>query len=1142
MPITPISTPYTAEYKPLGLEAFAAPLSKMQEKFDVAQTEIEGTKYALSRMSQDDERAKKLLLDLEGKTSELSQNLSRSGNYKQATKQLKNLNEYFNSSPELAAMKSNYNKYQENYKIMQSRINKDGTFTEKDFDLWDYNARNNFKGTNYDKSTGTYTTGDFSPKGFNLEKEVNDEVKSIAQMSPSDRILAIQNLNPNIDGKEISQQLTEVRTKADVSRAIRNFVLTGDRYKNWKQEEAQMEFFMKNDQTKKATLQGLTENKDPLSFSKEIITDTLPDLERIYAEATEMLEEENLSEEDRATAEEVQKETGDQIAFLNNALEENDEAVLEQEAGGMYIADAMGYFDRIALAGADIVDFIKEGAITMSGGNGAANKKVEEAQTIGNISTSISKVNVTGEAAVGDTAPFMTQELGDLEPIEYTVESAGLDGEVYQKTLSIEPAGTLGEMYQKNINLEGTYVDGVNNNSVSYAKTNDVILNVQNQNESLSKTTLAFGEMYDSHINKEKDNIKKFQVDLLNSDLSEEEKAELDAKIKASRFEINQSTLAKAGTFKDLDYLIVKNLQNSSDEELLTILRNGLENSNKEALKNAKKKFQKTTDANKNTGEISQRSFINSRGKSGDPGKLKEVKIKELALTDEQILEGITRLKELFSTNTLASPQFLDAALNSLQTNSREEGNVMLKNLEKQEITLNQNSAQLFLNKDYKELNEEELLTLQGYLDARMDQQEPGYDDLPDEVKEERQALFEQQNELEEKIDAQLEIGDNSFDAGELLINEIFNDFRKTKTLGSEQFYQVPAITMNESADLFSGGEFKTLVTDMVETNNRADRVIWDSISRRSIAIDPNTTQNTYNLDIYRTDQPQYVGDDQYQNPIFAFTRKTDYTEANMNVDNWRKYTSTGQFGALSEKQLENISTAEAEAAEGNYNNYTFSPKDLAKLQKDNPEVLYLSGEGFSMKPSKAVTENFVSYIEAASSISNTNNRIDYIEKQRANYAPFYMASSAEISAAYYDWASTLQHRALNGIESSMTQGPASQGVVSAPFEDSEGRVVTREYEAQYQTKLNEIIVQYTEILRSADSGEIVGEYELPSVNISNQVNLPTALAKLDLTFGTGSASNLKYYNKGGRQLPLVLANLTPDAYRDSRRMQNIIK
>lgn len=123
--LTPISTPYTSDYKPLGLESFAAPLSKMQEKFDVAKSEIDKTKYALSRMSQDDERAKKLLLDLDSKTNELSQNLSRSGNYREATQQLKNLNEWFNSNKELSGMRSNYDSYKENYKLMKDRI--DGT-------------------------------------------------------------------------------------------------------------------------------------------------------------------------------------------------------------------------------------------------------------------------------------------------------------------------------------------------------------------------------------------------------------------------------------------------------------------------------------------------------------------------------------------------------------------------------------------------------------------------------------------------------------------------------------------------------------------------------------------------------------------------------------------------------------------------------------------------------------------------------------------------------------------------------------------------------------------------------------------------------------------------------------------------------
>ena len=66
MPITPLSTPLKTEYKPLGLEAFAEPLSQMQAKFDLTKNEIDKTKYAINSFgSADKERANKLLGDLD---------------------------------------------------------------------------------------------------------------------------------------------------------------------------------------------------------------------------------------------------------------------------------------------------------------------------------------------------------------------------------------------------------------------------------------------------------------------------------------------------------------------------------------------------------------------------------------------------------------------------------------------------------------------------------------------------------------------------------------------------------------------------------------------------------------------------------------------------------------------------------------------------------------------------------------------------------------------------------------------------------------------------------------------------------------------------------------------------------------------
>ena len=63
MAITPLSTPLKTEYKPLGLEAFAQPLSQMQAKFDVAKSQIEDADNKINRLNWatgEEEKAKQL--------------------------------------------------------------------------------------------------------------------------------------------------------------------------------------------------------------------------------------------------------------------------------------------------------------------------------------------------------------------------------------------------------------------------------------------------------------------------------------------------------------------------------------------------------------------------------------------------------------------------------------------------------------------------------------------------------------------------------------------------------------------------------------------------------------------------------------------------------------------------------------------------------------------------------------------------------------------------------------------------------------------------------------------------------------------------------------------------------------------------
>ncbi len=75
MPVTPLSTPLKTEYKPLGLEAFAQPLSQMAAQFDAVTSELEDTEYTLSRLNPDNEPAKELLASYKTDAEKISADL-----------------------------------------------------------------------------------------------------------------------------------------------------------------------------------------------------------------------------------------------------------------------------------------------------------------------------------------------------------------------------------------------------------------------------------------------------------------------------------------------------------------------------------------------------------------------------------------------------------------------------------------------------------------------------------------------------------------------------------------------------------------------------------------------------------------------------------------------------------------------------------------------------------------------------------------------------------------------------------------------------------------------------------------------------------------------------------------------------------
>lgn len=342
MAVTPLSTPLKTEYKPLGLEAFAQPLSDMQAQFDTAKENIESADFALARLSQDDTRAKDLLKEIEQKRDDLANNLISTGNYRQATSKLRELNKVYNKDTETNAIKGNYEAYKEAVKKEKERVDK-GDITQKDFDVWDFRVKHSFKGTDYKKDDDTYTSINVHPRMKNMEKELREESLKLAGMAP-EQIEEWVNTN-QVDAftKERIQTLIKTRDLEQVAGEIERFLRTSDQYKDWVNEDADYKWYY-NDNTdpefkEKFVDAKLTQYDDKIAYWRQYLGN--PD-----AAETAQKQIANLQAE-------KEKTLYDANVAANNGT-------FDKFAKGLFFDEANGRFGTTAHTASDIVNMMSK--------------------------------------------------------------------------------------------------------------------------------------------------------------------------------------------------------------------------------------------------------------------------------------------------------------------------------------------------------------------------------------------------------------------------------------------------------------------------------------------------------------------------------------------------------------------------------------------------------------------------------------------------------------------------------------------------------------------------------------------------------------------------------------------------------------
>lgn len=349
MPVSPLSTPLKTEYKPLGLEMFAQPLSDMQAKYDTAKAAINDTTYEISRLSQDDARGKELIQELDSKTSKLAQELIATGNYRQAAEQLKKLNKSFTQDPETKAVISNYEAYKKAAEEQKKQVEK-GKIHQTDFDTWDFMVRNQFKGTGFDPATGNYSTINTRPPEENREKEIEDLSLKVAGMAPSKGYETIQNLG--IQGVDQTQlkKAYEYRDLGQVQKEIYNLLSTSDRFREFIDDRGKRDFYYSNENAK---MRGKGQE-----FQDGLVNSVVGNIDNNIRNIADA------KKKDPSRAKEYDEILTNLNTQKTNIIAGYDQAKQLNTTDGfaekLFIEDKRKHFDRISLAAADIVDFNKE--------------------------------------------------------------------------------------------------------------------------------------------------------------------------------------------------------------------------------------------------------------------------------------------------------------------------------------------------------------------------------------------------------------------------------------------------------------------------------------------------------------------------------------------------------------------------------------------------------------------------------------------------------------------------------------------------------------------------------------------------------------------------------------------------------------
>ena len=442
MAITPFSTPIKTEYKPLGYEAFAEPLSQMYEKLETTKAALDAADFEISKLNQDDSRSKELMQTLKEKRDEIAQNLATSKNYTQAAKQLAGLQKMYTKDPELLSIQGNYNALQEAKKETKEKIGKPNGITQRDYDTWLFKANHQFQGTNYNPKEESYNQINVQPPLANEEENIRKESLQLTGMVPEQRINSLGQYGHLTEEtmQRLNVEVTE-KNREQIAGEITNFLKTSDKYRNWQEDNDRREWYYNaysNPQTGE-------------QFKENVIKGAFEQVDNQIAQINDKLQIPNLDASEKEILQAKLKEAKSlQENIVNGYQEYAAQGRLDDFSEKLYVDFGQNKFNVIGDAAADIVDYrnIKYSTDNLTDPAATArreknNKTLEEFNAIGGVNLNIVKSSVNG--IVGSS---------DATGNRAAIEEAGVSQDLYQRLHNVKSVGTEAEFVNDLVEME----------------------------------------------------------------------------------------------------------------------------------------------------------------------------------------------------------------------------------------------------------------------------------------------------------------------------------------------------------------------------------------------------------------------------------------------------------------------------------------------------------------------------------------------------------------------------------------------------------------------------------------------------------------------------------------------------------------